>query len=88
MQVAVNPIATTNTAVAVRDLPLAGAGFAIVPFHVVRDDLRHERLCRVCPSWYRRTLWLHALLPTRNSPRAYAPSYPRCSSKPGRSGSR
>ena len=68
VQVGVKVVATTNTVVASRDLLLAGAGFGLLPLHVVRDDLAAGRLLRLCPGWVSRKLTLHALLPTRRSP--------------------
>jgi len=67
-QVNVRVIATTNTVIAMRDLLLAGAGFGLLPAHVVRDDLKAGRLLHICPDWYHRRLSLHALLPTKHSP--------------------
>jgi DNA-binding transcriptional LysR family regulator len=63
------PVTTsTNTTVAMRDLLLAGAGFGVLPQHVVRDDVRAGRLRHVCQGWFQRKLVLHALLPTRQAP--------------------
>lgn len=67
-QVSVKVAATTNTQVALRDLLLAGAGFGIAPLHSVREDIRAGRLEHVCAGWIHRKLFLHALLPTRQSP--------------------
>ena len=67
-QVGVDVKATTNAALALRDLLLAGAGFGVLPRHMVREDLRSGRLREVCPGWFHRRLWLHALLPTRQTP--------------------
>jgi DNA-binding transcriptional LysR family regulator len=67
-QVRVDLRATANTAVAVRDLLLAGAGFAVLPVHMVREDLRAGRLRQACPGWIHRRLTLHAVLPTRGPP--------------------
>jgi DNA-binding transcriptional LysR family regulator len=63
------PVAiSTNTVVAMRDLLLAGAGFGILPQHVVREDILAGRLRHVCEGWFQRKLVLHALLPTRQAP--------------------
>lgn len=67
-QVVVKVTASTNTAVALRDLLLAGVGFGLLPLHVVREDLAAGRLQHVCPGWFSRKLTLHALLPGRQSP--------------------
>ena len=61
-------VTSTNTVVAVRDLLLAGAGFGVLPQHVVREDVRAGRLRQVCEGWFQRKLVLHALLPTRQAP--------------------
>ena len=53
---------------AVRDLLLAGAGFAVLPLHMVRDDLKAGRLRQACSGWIHRKLTLHAVLPTRAPP--------------------
>jgi DNA-binding transcriptional LysR family regulator len=68
VQIRVDVRATANTVVAVRDLLLAGAGFAVLPLHMVRDDLRAGRLEQACPGWTHRKLTLHAVLPTRRPP--------------------
>jgi DNA-binding transcriptional LysR family regulator len=67
-QISVDVRATTNTSLAVRNLLLAGAGFGILPLHMVRDDLKSGQLRRACPEWFHRRLTLHALLPTRQTP--------------------
>jgi len=67
-QVSVRVTASANTVVALRDLIVAGAGFGLLPLHVVRDDLAASRLCHVCPGWITKKLSLHTLLPTRQSP--------------------
>jgi DNA-binding transcriptional LysR family regulator len=66
--VSANVRVTTNTVVAMRDLLVAGAGFGVLPTHMVRTDIRSGRLVQVCPGWFHRRFWLHALLPTRQSP--------------------
>jgi DNA-binding transcriptional LysR family regulator len=68
VQVSSHVTSSTNTVVAMRDLLLAGAGFGVLPQHVVRDDVLAGRLRHVCPSWFQRRLVLHALLPTRQAP--------------------
>jgi hypothetical protein len=35
---------------------------------MVLDDLKRGHLREVCPGWFHRRLWLHALLPTRQTP--------------------
>ena len=67
-QVSVSVRTTTNNVVSMRDLLLSGAGFGVLPAHVVHDDLKSGRLRHVCPNWYQRRILLHALLPTRHSP--------------------
>lgn len=67
-QVSVTVAISVNNVVAMRDLLLAGAGFALLPLHVVRDDLAAGRLRDACPGWSARKLVLHALLPTRKAP--------------------
>jgi DNA-binding transcriptional LysR family regulator len=67
-QVSVDVRTTANTALAVRHLLLAGAGFGVMPRHMVQEDLKSGRLREVCPGWFHRRLWLHALLPTRQAP--------------------
>ncbi|AKU97957.1 hypothetical protein AKJ09_04621 [Labilithrix luteola] len=57
-----------NNVVALRDLLLAGAGFGLLPLHVVREELAAGRLRQACPGWSSRKLTLHALLPTRRAP--------------------
>jgi DNA-binding transcriptional LysR family regulator len=68
VQVSVTVAVSVNNVVAMRDLLIAGAGFGLLPFHVVRADLAAGRLHHVCPAWTSRTLTLHALLPTRRMP--------------------
>ena len=68
VQTRVQVRATTNTVVALRDLLVDGAGFGLVPRHVVRDDIEAGRLRHVCPAWFHRKLSLHALVPTRQMP--------------------
>ena len=67
-QVSVRVTTSANTVIALRDLLLAGAGFGLVPFHVVAADLASGRLRHVCPGWFTKKLSLHALLPARTSP--------------------
>lgn len=68
VQVSVKVTASATSQVATRDLLLAGAGFGVVPQHVVREDIRAGRLVHVCPGFIERRLILHALLPTRHLP--------------------
>jgi DNA-binding transcriptional LysR family regulator len=67
-QVSVDVRAVTNTGLAVRNLVLAGAGFGVLPRHMVWEDLNRGWLREVCAGWFHRRLWLHALLPTRQAP--------------------
>jgi DNA-binding transcriptional LysR family regulator len=67
-QVRVDLRALANTSLALRDLLLAGAGLAVLPLHMVGDDLKAGRLRRACPAWTHRRLSLHAVLPTRGPP--------------------
>lgn len=67
-QVSVAASVSANTVVALRDLLMAGAGFGVLPLHIVREDLAAGRLQHVCPGWSPRKLVLHALLPTRHAP--------------------
>ncbi|AKU98390.1 Transcriptional regulator, LysR family [Labilithrix luteola] len=68
MQATLKVTVAANTVLALRDLLVAGAGFGLLPLHVVRDDIAAGRLQLVCPDWRSRKLTLHALLPTRQSP--------------------
>ncbi|NUP06060.1 MAG: LysR family transcriptional regulator [Polyangiaceae bacterium] len=67
-QVSVTIAVSANNVVGLRDLLIAGAGFGLLPLHVVREDLAAGRLRHVCPAWSSRKLTLHALLPTRKAP--------------------
>jgi DNA-binding transcriptional LysR family regulator len=67
-QVNVTAAVAANNVFAVRDLLVAGAGFGILPLHVVREDLAAGRLRHACPGWNARKLTLHALLPARQAP--------------------
>ena len=67
-QVSVTAAIAANNVFALRDLLVAGAGFGILPLHVVREDLATGRLRHGCPGWNARKLTLHALLPTRQVP--------------------
>jgi DNA-binding transcriptional LysR family regulator len=67
-QITVDVKALSNTIMATRDLLLAGAGFGVIPRHVVREDLDAGRLRQVCRTWSHGRLSLHALLPTRQNP--------------------
>jgi DNA-binding transcriptional LysR family regulator len=67
-QVSVTVAVAANSVTALRDLLVAGAGFGVLPLHVVREDLATGRLCHACPGWSARTLTLHALMATRQAP--------------------
>jgi DNA-binding transcriptional LysR family regulator len=67
-QVSVDVRATTNTALGLRSLLLAGAGFGVLPSHMVRQDIDEGRLVHVCAGWHHRRVTLQALLPTRHTP--------------------
>lgn len=67
-QIGVEVRATTNTALGLRTLLLAGAGFGVIPSHMVRQDIAEGRLLQVCPGWMHRRVTLQALLPTRQTP--------------------
>ena len=67
-QVRVELNGTTNSALALRDMLLAGAGFGVIPLHMVRDDLRVGRLQRACPRFIHRRIVLQAAMPTRKAP--------------------
>jgi DNA-binding transcriptional LysR family regulator len=67
-QVSVAVRATTNTALGLRNLLLAGAGFGVLPNHMVRQDIDDGRLLHVCPGWIHRRITLQALLPARQTP--------------------
>lgn len=69
VQIAVDVRATANTGPSVRDLVLAGAGLAFLPAHLVRDDLKEGRLVHLCRRWFHQRLKLHALTPTKKTPR-------------------
>jgi DNA-binding transcriptional LysR family regulator len=67
-QVTLDAAVSVSTVIAMRSLLLHGAGIGLVPRHMIHDDLRSGRLLQVCPGWFRRRIWLHALLPTRRPP--------------------
>jgi DNA-binding transcriptional LysR family regulator len=67
-QVSITAAVAANNVIALRDLLIAGAGFGLLPLHVVRDDLAAGRLCHACPGWSSRKLTLSALLATRQAP--------------------
>lgn len=67
-RLAIEPRARATASSAVRDLVLAGVGFAALPLHAVARDLAAGRVVRACPGWHRRALTLQALLPSRESP--------------------
>jgi DNA-binding transcriptional LysR family regulator len=46
----------------------AGAGFAVLPRHMVAAEIAGGGLVQVCPTWFRRNVTLHALLPSRQPP--------------------
>ncbi|MCB9616777.1 MAG: LysR family transcriptional regulator [Sandaracinus sp.] len=54
-----------STADALRALARGGVGFAVLPLHLVEDDLRVGALVRVCEPWYRREIGIHLMLPSR-----------------------
>lgn len=60
------PRATANTSDGVRELVAGGAGFAVMPRHLVADDLRAGRLVHVLPHWRARTIRIDLLLPSRH----------------------
>ncbi|HEU4409899.1 MAG TPA: LysR family transcriptional regulator [Polyangiaceae bacterium] len=67
-RLAVAPRALVSASSALRELVLAGVGFAAMPLHTVARDLAAGRLRQACPGWFRRRLTLQALLPSRESP--------------------
>jgi DNA-binding transcriptional LysR family regulator len=67
-QIAIDVRAASNHTQAVRQLIVQGAGYGVLPLHMVQEDLRAGRLLRVCPEWCRRQLSFHALLPSRSMP--------------------
>jgi DNA-binding transcriptional LysR family regulator len=68
----VEPRILANTGDAIRSLVVGGAGFAVLPYQMVADDLRSGRMVRVLTDWRRRKVVLHACLPSRNHPPARA----------------
>jgi DNA-binding transcriptional LysR family regulator len=56
---------TVNSAVAVRELLLGGAGIGLCPSFVVGDDLRAGRLQQVLPAWSLPSIELYAIYPHR-----------------------
>jgi DNA-binding transcriptional LysR family regulator len=59
-----------NTSDAIRSLVVGGAGFAVLPSLMVSEDLRARRMVRVLPAWRRRSIVLHARLPSQSHPPA------------------
>lgn len=59
-----------NTGDAIRSLVVGGAGLAVVPLQMVRDDLASGRMKRLLPDWRGRQVRVHACLPSRNHPPA------------------
>ena len=57
-----------NTTDAIRVLVTAGAGFAVLPRHMVASDLRERRMLQILPKWIRRKIRIDLLLPSRNNP--------------------
>lgn len=68
----VEPRIVANTGDAIRALVVGGAGFAVVPYQMVADDLHSGRMVRVLTDWRRRKCVLHACLPSRSNPPARA----------------
>jgi DNA-binding transcriptional LysR family regulator len=67
-EVAVRTRARANTGDTVRALAVSGAGFASLPIHLVREDVRLGRLVVVCEGWSSKTVSLYALLPSTKRP--------------------
>ena len=57
------PKLSVDSAAAMRELVLAGAGLATVPEVIVREDLRKGRLVDVLPEWRPQTVGVFALWP-------------------------
>lgn len=68
----VEPRVVANTGDAIRSLVVGGAGFAVLPYQMVADDLHSGRMVRVLTDWRRRKVTLHACLPSRSNPPARA----------------
>ncbi len=62
--VAVTPRARANTGEGVRALLLGGAGFGVLPEHLINDDLRRGALVRLCSPWVWKNVSLFAELPS------------------------
>jgi DNA-binding transcriptional LysR family regulator len=62
--------AVANTSDAIRSLVVGGAGFAVVPSQMVRDDLESGRMLHMLPEWKGRQCRVHVCLPSRNHPPA------------------
>jgi DNA-binding transcriptional LysR family regulator len=62
--VALSPKISVDSAAAVRELALAGAGLATLPELLVRDDLRRGRLVVVLPRWTVASVGVYAVWPS------------------------
>lgn len=62
--VAVHPRISVDSAAAVRELALAGAGIATLPELLVRDDLARGRLVPVLPGWTVASVGVYAVWPS------------------------
>ncbi|HEX2689801.1 MAG TPA: substrate binding domain-containing protein [Kofleriaceae bacterium] len=62
--VAVHPRIWVDSAAAVRELALAGAGIATLPELLVRDDLSRGRLVAVLPEWTVASVGVYAVWPS------------------------
>ncbi len=69
VRVAFAPRVSVDSAAAMRNLVIAGAGLATLPELMVRDALASGRLVEVLPGWHPPTLGVHALWPS-NAQRA------------------
>jgi DNA-binding transcriptional LysR family regulator len=59
----ISPHISVDNASAMRELVLAGAGFATLPMILVRDDLRRGRLRAVLPKWSATPVGVYAVWP-------------------------
>lgn len=69
VSVAFKPRVSVDSAAAMRELVIAGAGIATLPEVTVRSDVERGRLVEVLPHWHTELLGVHAVWPN-NAPRA------------------
>jgi len=59
---------TANHSALMRSLVLTAGCCAVLPGYMVQEDVAAGRLQHLCPSWFGRTIWLQAHLPSRQAP--------------------